>query len=162
MPKFKDSIERLLNPIDLRPMIKNLKEQSLLSRRERLIEQEADLQIKKETSKNFQYRVEFTKNNEIFINEFLLQKPHFGNENAKVFRHLFENPNRTITRKDLEKQVGSVGKDFRKIVENLGFTGNYQKVFFQISKNNTILFRNPITSNDLQDFKIPRLSLKVK
>jgi len=108
------------------------------------------------------YQVEFTKNNEIFINEFLLQKPHSGNENAKVFRHLFENPNQNITKSDLQEKVGSVGKELRKIVENLGFTGNYLKVFFQISKDNSILFRNPITSNDLQDLKIPHLSLKIK
>ena len=162
LSKLKNSMERLHNTIDLKPLIKNLKEQNLLSRRERLVQKEAELQTKKESSKGILYQVEFTKNNEIFINEFLLQKPHFGNENAKVFRYLFENPNQTIVRSDLQKKVGSVGKDFRKIVENLGFTGNYQKVFFQISKNDSILFRNPISVNDLQDLKIPRLSLKLK
>lgn len=156
--KFRDSTKT----INILPIIRRFEEKSILSRKERLVEKELQLQTNKGKPKDAIYKVEFTKNNEIFINEFLLQKPHFGNENAKVFRYLFENPNRTITRKDLEKQVGSVGKDFRKIVENLGFTGNYQKVFFQISKNNTILFRNPITSNDLQDLKIARLSLKVK
>lgn len=156
--KFRDSTRT----IDLLPIMKSLEKKRALDRKERLVEKELQIQTNKTKPKDAIYQVEFTKNNEIFINDFLLQKPHFGNENAKVFRYLIENPNQIITRAVLQAKVGTVGKDFRKIVENLGFTGNYQRLFFQISKDNSILFRNPITSNDLQDLKISHLTLKIK
>ena len=108
------------------------------------------------------YKVEFTSNCEIYINNFLFNKPHQGNENAKVFSYLIRNPNRLISKTELEKNLGSVGKDLRKIVENLGFTGNYLKVFFQISKNTSITFRNPIRMLDLQQAKTPHLTFKIQ
>ena len=101
------------------------------------------------------YEVRFTQSREILINDFLLTKLDFDRENDLVFDYLYQNPNKTISTTELEKPLGGtpLKKPLHKIVENLGFTRELKKVFFNISKD-SIRFRNPIRKSELQDMKI--------
>jgi hypothetical protein len=106
------------------------------------------------------YYITFSMSNEIILNDMLvIAKPNLNSENGEVFHYLFEHPNKMITKKELEQSIGqSIGKDFHKIVENLGFTGDLRKTFFQVS-NNALLFRNPITKADFDQLGIPPLRI---
>lgn len=104
------------------------------------------------------YEIRFTPAREILINQFLLTRLDFDSENDNVFKYLYEHPNQTITVAELEKRLGGtpLKKSLHKIVENLGFMPEIKKLFFDISKD-SIRFRNPITSKDLEALGIPRL-----
>ncbi len=103
------------------------------------------------------YEIKYTMAGEILLNNILLSKTNFQGENDKVFTYLFENPNKEISVKDLEQKTGkALTKPLHKIVENLGFKGDYRKVFFKISKE-YILFRNPITQQELDKIGISRI-----
>lgn len=101
------------------------------------------------------YEVKFTAAREIWINGFLLSQLDFNSENDNVFKYLYENPNKTISSTELEKQLGgdSLKKSLHKIVENLGFTREIKHAFFAISKN-SIQFRNPITKKELEELGV--------
>lgn len=104
------------------------------------------------------YEVKFTPAREILINGFLLTRLDFDSENDNVFKYLYARPNQTISVADLEKQLGGtlLKKPLHKIVENLGFAREIKRVFFDISKD-SIRFRNPITSKELEALGIPHL-----
>jgi len=97
---------------------------------------------------------------EVLLNEFLLTRLDFNSENDNIFKHLYEHPNQTISVTELEKQLGDTPrkKPLHKIVENLGFTREIKRAFFDISKS-SIRFRNPLTTKDLEQLGISRLRL---
>lgn len=107
------------------------------------------------------YQITFSMNCEIILNDLvILSKPNLNSENNDVFSYLIEHPNKTIKKKDIETHIGrSIGKDFHKIVENLGFAGDLRKTFFKVS-NNAILFRNPITKAVFDQLSIQPLKLQ--
>lgn len=100
------------------------------------------------------YRLSISPNGEILINNVLLTRPHPGGENANFFHYLIKNPNKTIKRELLDKEKVVAGKELRRIVENLGFSGPYQKAFFIISKDASVFFRNPVTNKDLKALRL--------
>ena len=104
------------------------------------------------------YEVKFTPAREILINGFLLTRLDFDSENDNVFKHLYEHPNQTISVAELEKRLGGtpLKKSLHKIVENLGFVREIKRAFFDISKD-SIRFRNPLTSKELEELGISRL-----
>ena len=106
------------------------------------------------------YEVKFTAKREILVNDFLLTQLEFNSENDNVFKYLYEHPNRIISVKELEKQLGgeSLKKSLHKIVENLGFTRELKDAFFGISKT-SILFRNPLARKELDSLGISRIRL---
>lgn len=104
--------------------------------------------------------ITYTKSREIIINNLvLLAKPNFNSENDVVFQYLYNNPNRAHTMKQIETATGNeITKDLHKIVENLGFTGDYKKIFMSVTKTE-IMFSNPITQSQLNDLGIPKVRL---
>ncbi len=105
------------------------------------------------------YEIKYTPAREILINGFLLAKLDFARENDNVFDYLYRNPDRTVSISELEKHLGeSMRKSPSKIVENLGFAGEFKKVFFDISKD-SIRFRKQITRSQLQEFGITWLRI---
>lgn len=107
------------------------------------------------------YEVKYSeKNREILINGFLLAKPDFNRENEIVFTFVYKHANERLTKRKIEIDNDiRLLKELPKIVENLGFTGDLKKVFFDVSSEG-ILFRNPITRKDLDELKIIVLKLK--
>ena len=106
-------------------------------------------------NENSQLKIVLTKKREIVLNGlFLLSKSNFTSENEKVFSYLYQNPNKIISREELEVAIGSsVEKKFHKIIENLGFNPDLKKCFFDVGKN-SIMFRNPVKGNYLKSIGI--------
>lgn len=117
----------------------------------------------KPDTKDIAYEVKYSeKSREILINNFLLAKPDFNSENEVVFSYLNKNANRTVSTDELEKQVGGkLKKPIHNILRDLGFTGKFAKAFFSASKNG-VVFRNPITYQDLKDLGIERIKIQEK
>lgn len=107
------------------------------------------------------YQISYTTAREILLdNKYQLAKPDFDSENDVVFDYLYKNPNKKITRDEIEEQLKiELKKSLHKIVENLGFKGELKKVFFDVSKN-SIQFNNPITRECLKSLGINRIKLK--
>lgn len=114
-------------------------------------------------NKGVAYRITYSpKNREILVNEFLLAKPDFNSENEITFSYLYDNSNKTISINEIEKQVGQkLKKSIHEILRDLGFTGSFAKAFFSAS-NKGVIFRNPITFQDLKDLKIDFIKIQEK
>ena len=90
---------------------------------------------------------------QIILNKIILiTKPQFGGKNYKVFEYLYKNPNQEISIETLKKETGLEIRDLQKIIEGLKFTKNLKEVFFRTSKS-SVLFRNPITADDLSQLQ---------
>lgn len=114
---------------------------------------------KQSEAESFAYRITYSeKTREIIINNFLLANPDFDSENERVFTYIYKSPNKRISLKELQQNTGKLGKTLHKIVENLGFTGNIRKAFFDVSKTG-IRFRNPVTKTDLDELGIKHIKL---
>jgi hypothetical protein len=111
-------------------------------------------------TKDLMYEVTYSeKTREIFINGFLIAKPDFDSENERVFTYLYKHPNQKISLKQLEENTGKLTKTLHKVVENLGFTKDLKRAFFDTAKT-SIRFRNPVTKKDLEDIGIHYLKLQ--
>ena len=102
------------------------------------------------------YVITYTKQRQILLNNNAeIGKPDFNSENDLVFSFLYEHPNETFTKGQLEKAIGStLTKSLHKIIENLGFEGDIKKAFFSVSKN-AVQFRNPVTREQLKEMRSP-------
>lgn len=114
----------------------------------------------KRDSSSYPVEITFSKNREILLNKlFLIGKPDFDSENELVFGYLYNNPNKRLSQAEIEEALNAkINKSFHKIIENLGFKGDLKHIFFQVSKN-TILFRNPVTSEELKSLGYTRIKL---
>jgi len=110
--------------------------------------------------KNPVYKITYSdKTRKILVNNFLLAKPDFFRENEVVFTYVYNNPNRRISLEEIkEKTRYKITKSLPKILENLGFTGQLRKAFFDVSSKG-IRLRNPVTKKDLKELGIKNLSL---
>lgn len=117
----------------------------------------------KANARDIVYEVKYSeKSREILANNFLLAKPDFNSENEVVFSYLFRNANRPVKTEELEQQAGNkLKKPIHNILRDLGFTGKLAKAFFGASKNG-VIFRNPITHQDLKDLGIERIKIQEK
>lgn len=81
----------------------------------------------------------------------LLAKPGLNGNNELIFSYLYANPNRLISRKELEEKATKepFDKRFHYVIRELGFKDDLAKIFFAIS-NEYISFRNPITQQQLK------------
>lgn len=107
------------------------------------------------------YKIEYSYNNEIMLNGILvLKKLQFDKENERVFKYLLDNPNKNLSKKEIETGIGhSLGKDFHRYIEQFGFKGPLKILFFEVS-NKTIKFKNPVKEDDFQ--KSGQLPIRIK
>lgn len=101
------------------------------------------------------------KTREILINDiFILSRPNFNSTNDQVFSYLYKNPNKIITKNELEREAtkSPITKRLHDIVQELGFKKDLFKAFYSISKSR-ITFRNPLSKQDLIDLDISRIRL---
>lgn len=108
------------------------------------------------------YRIEYNdKTDEITINNFLLASPNFDSVNKCFFKYMYENPNKTISVKDIKDVDGkSIMKKSHNIINDLGFKGKLKEAFFNISKT-TAYFRNPVTKKDLKQLRIDIIKIQL-
>jgi hypothetical protein len=105
-------------------------------------------------------KITYTSSRQIMLNGvFQLARPTLNGTNDLVFNHLYQNPGKSFSKHQLEEATGQkISKTLHKIVENLGFKGDLAKAFFSVSKNN-IVFRNPITRDELNDMGLGSIKL---
>jgi hypothetical protein len=83
-----------------------------------------------------------------------LAKPRFGSVNDRVFTSLCRNSGRVWTRDALVTAAGIRNlTSLHKIAENLGFTGDLRRAFFQVSQQ-AILLQRTLTEDDLAGLKL--------
>ena len=106
------------------------------------------------------------KDREIWVNGYLLSKPHFTGSNFEFFEYVRSQPaNTKIERKNLPSQFGNLSlreqirnKGFIKILNELGFKGEILKAFFPKRGKSMLTYKgNKITKADLEKsgIKIP-------
>lgn len=89
-------------------------------------------------------------NREVRLNNIVLAKPNFDSENDVVFEYIFNNPNKKITRKEVESVLKRpTVKKFEQIIRDLGFKGQLKAMFFPNVSIGAIQFINPITKEYL-------------
>lgn len=106
------------------------------------------------------------KDREIWVNQYLISKPHAVGSNFEFFEHIRLHPSHTKIERDklpskfgrssIKEQVKT--KSFIKIVNELGFKGEILKAFFYDRGKDTITYRgDEITKENLQKagVKIP-------
>lgn len=95
----------------------------------------------------------------IKVNGFLIANLNFDSDNEIIFDYLYQHPNTKVSRKDIEaKSKRSIKKTMHKFVENIGFSGDLRRVFFEVSVD-TIKLRNPVTRTMLKQIGIEELKL---
>src|SRR3989344_185029 len=89
---------------------------------------------------------------EIWINDYLISKPHAVGKNMSFFEYLISNPNTEILRKKLPKILGedTANKKFSKILNDIGFKGEILKAFFPKRGKGSLFFTPKINSKDLE------------
>lgn len=98
---------------------------------------------------------------EVLLNDIIiLATPIFNRTNDLVFKYLFDNPNKLITKNELEREARkeTISKSMHDIVRELGFEKEIRTIFFKATKT-TIIFRNPITKQHLIDLGHPKFRL---
>ena len=98
---------------------------------------------------------------EVLLNDIIiLATPIFSRTNDLVFKYLFDNPNKLITKNELEREASkeTIPKSMHDIVRELGFEKELRTIFFKATKT-TIIFRNPITKQHLIDLGHPKFRL---
>jgi hypothetical protein len=85
--------------------------------------------------------------------------PHLDSQTDRVFKVLVANPEQTFTASELKQRTGlSALKSLHKIPENLHFSGNLKKLFFEVSKQG-IRFRREVTLGQLTTYRIDPTAL---
>lgn len=109
--------------------------------------------------------ISYSKNSrEILLNDiFLISKPHFGKVNDLVFSYLYENPNKLISKSELEKNAtkGPIEKSLNSIIQQLGFEKDLRKIFIIVNKNH-IQLNNPVTKKYLSELQISKINIKAR
>jgi hypothetical protein len=101
------------------------------------------------------------KDRQIWVNDFLLSKPHAVGGNKGFFDYLFENAGVSLVRNGMPEyakaEVGS--KNFSKVLNELGFKGEILKAFFPERGKSTVLFRKTVSVAQLEreGIKLPLL-----
>lgn len=116
--------------------------------------------VKSRSSSNSIYKITYGADQRIIINDlFELSRPNFDSENANVFELLYGNPGKKYTIKEIESEINQeLTKSLSKIVENLGFSKDLKKAFFQVSKTSIIL-HNPVFQKRLDSLDIKVIKL---
>ena len=112
-------------------------------------------------------KLSYTDDRKLIINGiFLLSNPRYNSINDRMLRFLIEHPNKTYSRKDLEKEgvlkvEAKEDKDFYVFLDDIGMKGDLKKAFFSkgITKN-SICLTNPVTQDDLRENGIDSIDLR--
>lgn len=93
------------------------------------------------------------KDREIWVNNFLIAKPHAVGKNMSFFEYLYENADKLINRDDMPEYVKKdvSGRSFTKVLNALGFTGEILKAFVPKRGKGSVLFKKSVSQEELTD-----------
>ncbi|MEK7500437.1 MAG: hypothetical protein AAB649_07620, partial [Patescibacteria group bacterium] len=119
---------------------------------------------KKEFHEEILYKITYSGHSrEIKLNGITIASPDFESENDRFFNYVYNNPNRSVTKMEIEKTIQEkLKKNNSDILKDLGFTNNIRKIFFPGATKTKVKFNNPITKeyayeNDLPDINLNEL-----
>src|SRR5581483_678401 len=96
---------------------------------------------------------------EIKLNGLLITKPDFESENHQFFSYIYINPNRRVSRKEIEKSLKiDLKKTNSDILRDLGFKGTLRQLFFPGATKSKVLFNNPITKEYAIKHDLPTIN----
>ncbi len=87
--------------------------------------------------------------------EIALKRTNYNSQAERVFRYIYENPNKNVSKADMNQylssiNVGEVNRSLNEILKDLGFTGGLGKLFIKNKSKHDIYFRNPVFWEDLE------------
>jgi hypothetical protein len=87
-------------------------------------------------------------------NTFVLASPNFDTENHQFIEYILNHPNETLSKASIEKDAKIVlKKSFHSTINDLGFSGEIRKIFFEASKTK-VKFRNHVPQTQLAELEI--------
>ncbi|KND49243.1 MAG: hypothetical protein AB203_02510 [Parcubacteria bacterium C7867-008] len=88
----------------------------------------------------------------VYINKYLLSRPHGAGKNLGFLEYVFERSGQRIEREKLPEMMKTeLGKEsFSKVLYALGFTGEILKAFFPERAHSTLTFRKTVSIAELQ------------
>lgn len=91
------------------------------------------------------------KDREIWVNNYLIARPHAVGKNMSFFEYLMENPGKVIKRNDLQPflQEEVHSKKFSKILHDLGFRSEILKTFFPKRGKGSLVFTPRVSQEEL-------------
>jgi hypothetical protein len=93
---------------------------------------------------------------------FEIAKPRVDSENYQVIEYLYRNPDRDITKEEIEQHLSTpLQKPFSKILDQLHFQGALKEAFFQLSKTK-IRFKQRVSKGELQTKGLLPFPIQVK
>lgn len=127
----------------------------------------SDSKSQKKKNRRYVYSIEFSFEDSIIFlksQEGLrkIKRLNLKFNSGKIFSYVYRHPKKVILREDLEKKFKKI-PPFRYLIHNWGFRGTLKKVFFQIHKDQELLFHQRVTFKYLQKifakFQIPPTKL---
>ena len=90
---------------------------------------------------------------QIWVNDFMLSKPHAVGGNKGFFEYVYENASQPLERDKMPDYVTQdvKGKSFSKVLNELGFKGEILKVFFPERGKSQLTFRKEVTREQLEN-----------
>lgn len=116
---------------------------------------------KKEFQAEILYKITYSDHSrEIKLNGMTIVKPDFESENDRFFNYVYLNPNRSISREEIEKSTQEkLKKSNSDILKDLGFTGAIRQIFFPGTNKTKLKFNNPITKEYAYQHDLPDINL---
>ena len=95
-----------------------------------------EIWIKFETSEAKYYVERFSDRSIVFNGKYLLSRPDFMSLNDLIFEHVYNRPNETLSKDQIEKKIGVViNRKLHAIFNDLGFRGQISRLFLNICKD---------------------------
>ncbi len=131
---------------------------SLMEEKNLTIRQEI---AKKELQDELLYKITYSDHSrEIKLNGITIARPDFESENDRFFNYLYNNPNRSVTKTEIEKAIQqTLKKSSSDILKDLGFTNNIRKIFFPGVTKMKVKFNNPISKEYAYENELPDINL---
>lgn len=108
------------------------------------------------------YEIKYNdRNGAVTLNDTSLSKPHFDSTNDRVIQYLCKNPNRKITKEEINKECFPDAlrmQELKSIIYKLGFKGDIRQAFFRVCKT-SLFFTNPVYQKDLDDLGIKKVEV---
>lgn len=123
-------------------------------------EQKSIAELQKEyLDKQVLYWVSFKTGGEVILNDkYLMTSLQYGGLPYEVFNYLYHNIDKTVTKKQVEKQARmEITQDLSKIMYDMGFKGVLKKTFFKSSKGR-MMMRNHLTRGQIKELGVDEAS----
>ncbi len=116
-----------------------------------------------QTSPRSKYFVTLTSSRQVVLNNaFILSSPNFNGENHNFIEYITQHTDVRLQKSQIETDAKiKLKKSFHSILNDLGFTGEIKKIFFEASKV-AVKFRNNIHEAEFESLGVDREKLQLE